>query len=49
MEWAAVAGCFYSESLLALLVFNVAEAFTAICSWYLTTQEQACEYLLRTS
>ena len=24
----------------ALLLFNVAEAFTAICSWYLTTQEQ---------
>jgi hypothetical protein len=30
------------------LVFNVAEGFTAICSWYLTTQEQAmntfCEH-----
>jgi hypothetical protein len=29
-------------------VFNVAEGFTAICSWYLTTQEQAmntfCEH-----
>jgi hypothetical protein len=24
-----------------LLVYNVAEAFTAICSWYLTRREQA--------
>jgi hypothetical protein len=31
-----------------LLALNVAEGFTAICSWYLTTQEQAmntfCEH-----
>jgi hypothetical protein len=30
------------------MLLNVAEAFTAICSWYLTTQEQAmntfCEH-----
>jgi hypothetical protein len=26
-------------------VLNVAEAFTAVCSWYLTTQEQAMNTL----
>jgi hypothetical protein len=33
----------------ALLLFSVAEASAAIGSWYLNTQEQTHEHLLRTS
>jgi len=45
--WVPVASSWATSQ--ALLLFNVAEAFTAICSWYLTTQEQTHEHLLRTS